>query len=142
MHPRRKMNDFAGHTKGPWRLCAEGDDDGGDGFLIWASDAASNGGYPVAEAKQFVSSVGRTKKACAANAALIAAAPMLLAQRDALAEALETSMLAMIAYRRMAEEACEQYGVHMHSVEAAEIAETTAAIDVARAALALLETEK
>lgn len=73
------MSDFAGHTPGPWRLCAEGDDDGGDGFLVWADDAASSHGYPLAEAKQFVSSIRRSKSECAANAALIAAAPTLLA---------------------------------------------------------------
>lgn len=50
-------------------------------------------------------------------------------------EALEVSLLAMIEYRRMAEEACERYGVEMHESERIRIDNTSAAIEIARAAL-------
>lgn len=78
------MSEFEGHTPGLWRLF---DDDGSDahGRLIWGgdTDASSLQGCPVA----IVLPDGH-EASFEANARLIAAAPTLLAQRDALAEAL------------------------------------------------------
>lgn len=113
------MSDFAGHTPGPWT------------YYEWRS-----GEYAIgAPGHHDLAEVNATDGAddvfpALANAALIAAAPTLLAQRDALAEALAAIIDDTCSY------ICPSRG------RAGEPIGHNGRCNAARAALALLEAEK
>ena len=99
------MTEFEGHTKGPWTLCADGDDDGGGEYiLVWANDAPSVEGHPIALVLTDAVGAGRPVAEYGANARLIAAAPALLARAEkAEAELARTIMLHEYALNRVQE---------------------------------------
>ena len=130
------MNEFAGHTPGPWFILS--------GHILAGSDNPMDDGDALAIADIDMDMRIDFDTTGAANAALIAAAPTLLAQRDALADALRALLPPergihggplVCGVWRYEDGTDENSARHKGQIAPHTVAK-------ARAALALLETEK